>query len=167
MLLTGSLSQCRKANIPIQWTLNKLVECVWKDSAIDNTECRTILHARITLLFDIKETYGKRKKLKIILCLDGYVWQSQCLRNYWTMYPQYSHQKHAFGSIGQYRDDGLAMLKSTSGSQSKRSRRHLIITFRENGQNRTTETKIKSALFADIKMNLWTISEILIISIYT
>ena len=47
-----------------------------------------------------------------------------------------------FESIGLYRDDGLAVLKLASGSESERMRKRLIKTFQENDLSITSQTNI-------------------------
>ena len=61
-----------------------------------------------------------------------------------------------FESIGPYRDDGLAVLKSATGSESERMRKRLIKTFQDNDLSITSQTDITSANFLDIALNLTT-----------
>ena len=61
-----------------------------------------------------------------------------------------------FESIGLYIDDGLAVLKSATGSKSERMRKRLINTFQDNDLGITSQTNITSANFFDITLNLTT-----------
>ena len=61
-----------------------------------------------------------------------------------------------FESIGLYRDDGLAVLKSATGSESERMRKRLIKTYQDNGLSISSQTNITSANFLDITLNLAT-----------
>ena len=59
-----------------------------------------------------------------------------------------------FESIDLYRDDGLAVLKSATGSESERMGKRLIKTFQDNDLSITSQTNITSANFLDIALNL-------------
>ena len=61
-----------------------------------------------------------------------------------------------FESIGLYRDDGLAELKSATGSESERMRKRLIKTFQDNDLSISSQTNITSTNFLDITLNLTT-----------
>ena len=58
--------------------------------------------------------------------------------------------------IGLYRDDGLAVLKSATGSESERMRKRLIKTFQDSDLSISSQTNITSANFLDITLNLTT-----------
>ena len=58
--------------------------------------------------------------------------------------------------ISHYRDDGLAVSKSATGSESERMRKRLIKTFQDNGLGITSQTNITCANFLDISLNLTT-----------
>ena len=59
-------------------------------------------------------------------------------------------------SIRLYRGDGLAVLKSSTGSESERMRKRLIKTFQDNDLSITSQTNITSANFLHITLNLTT-----------
>ena len=52
------------------------------------------------------------------------------------------NQSMIFESIGLYRDDGMAVLKSATGGESERMRKRLIKTFLDNGLSITSQTNI-------------------------
>ena len=58
--------------------------------------------------------------------------------------------------MGHCRNDGLAVLKSETRSESERMRKRLIKTFQDNGLGITSQTNITSANFLDITLNLTT-----------
>ena len=59
-------------------------------------------------------------------------------------------------SISHYINDGLAVLKSATESNSERMRKRLIKTFQDNDLCITSQTNITSANFSDITLNLTT-----------
>ena len=61
-----------------------------------------------------------------------------------------------FESIGLYRDDGLAVLKSATGSESERMRKRLIKTFHDNDLSIASQANITSANFLDKALNITT-----------
>ena len=53
-------------------------------------------------------------------------------------------------NVGLYRDDGLAVLKNTSGPQTDRARKDLIKIFQDNGLKITVETNLSRVDFLDV-----------------
>ena len=135
--------------------LNKSIEWARKHTSIDDQEYETIMHSRRTLLHDNKGNMWTKKEIKkqfdvsmgafdgaevcelIDLCIISTI-----------------NESIKFESIGLYRDDGLAVLKSATGSESERMRKRLIKTFQDNDLSITSLTNITSANFLDITLNL-------------
>ena len=53
-------------------------------------------------------------------------------------------------NVDLYRDDGLAILKNTSGPQTDRARKDLIKLFQDNGLKITVETNLSRVDFLDV-----------------
>ena len=56
--------------------------------------------------------------------------------------------------VGLYRDDGLVLLKNTSGPQSERTRKHLTREFKRQGLNISINANLKICNFLDVTLNL-------------
>ena len=57
-------------------------------------------------------------------------------------------------SVGIYRDDGLAVLRTASGSRADRARNDLIKVFIDLGLRITVQTNLKSVDYLDVTLNL-------------
>ena len=58
------------------------------------------------------------------------------------------------GSVGLYRDDGLANLTSVSGPQADRIRKQLIKCFKDHGLGITVDTNLQVTEFLDVVLDL-------------
>ena len=132
------------------------MEWAKKHTSIDQ-EYETIMHPRRTSYMTTMETCGPRRKLEkqfyvsmgafdyaevcelIGLCIISTINEGICLE-----------------SIGHYRDDGLTVLKSATGSELERMTKQLTKTLQDNGLSITSQTNISSANFLDIALNLTT-----------
>ena len=56
--------------------------------------------------------------------------------------------------FGLYRDDGLGILRNTSGSEADRKRKNIIKIFKECGLSITCEVNKKIVHFLDVRFNL-------------
>lgn len=59
-------------------------------------------------------------------------------------------------TMGLYRDDGLAVLKSTTGGDAERMRKKIISVFKQNDLRVTIDVNLKSVNFLDVTFNLST-----------
>ena len=57
-------------------------------------------------------------------------------------------------NIGLYRDDGLAILKATSGSEAERIKKKIVKVFKDQGLRVTIQTNLKTVDFLDVTFNL-------------
>ena len=65
-------------------------------------------------------------------------------------------QKLPLASIGLYRDDGLAVMRSHSGPTADRVRKELVQIFQSFGLQITVQTNLKSVNYLDANLNLET-----------
>ena len=113
------------------------------------------MHSRRTLLHDNKGNMWTKKEIKkqfdvSMGAFDG----AEVCELIGLCIISTINETIKFESIGLYRDDGLAVLKSATGSESERMRKRLIKTFQDNDLSITSQTNIASTNFLDITLNL-------------
>ena len=59
-------------------------------------------------------------------------------------------------SVGLYRDDGLAVLKKSTGSRAERARKDLVKIFQNLGLKITVQTNLKVVDYLDVTLDLVT-----------
>ena len=59
----------------------------------------------------------------------------------------------AFNDIDLYRDDGLAVLKDTSGSEAERIKKNIVEVFKHQGLRVTIRTNLRTVDFLDVTFN--------------
>ena len=62
--------------------------------------------------------------------------------------------KYGKNNVGLYRDDGLVLLRNTSGPQSERTRKDITREFKKQGLDITISTNLKICNFLDVTLNL-------------
>ena len=137
--------------------LNKSIEWARKHTSIDDQEYETIMHSRRTLLHDNKGNMWTKKEIKKQFDVSMGAFDGAEVCELIGLYIISTIKESIkFESIGLYRDDGLAVLKSATGSESERMRKRLIKTFQDNDLSITSQTNITSTNFLDITLNLTT-----------
>ena len=63
-------------------------------------------------------------------------------------------EKYGKSNVGLYRDDGLVLLRNTSGPQSERTRKDITREFKKQGLNISISTNQKICNFLDVTLNL-------------
>ena len=121
---------------------------------IDPGEIEIILHARKTLLFDQKDTWVKKKSYDLFDVTMGANDSSE-FSDFVGLY-LLSQLVEKFGSknIGLYRDDGLAVLPTTSGPKAERARKDLVRLFKNNNFDITASTNLCTVDFLDVTFDL-------------
>ena len=61
--------------------------------------------------------------------------------------------KYGKNKVGLYRDDGLVLLRNTSGPQSERTRKDITCEFKKQGLDITISTNLKICNFLDVTLN--------------
>ncbi len=124
---------------------------------IQDFEYDAIFHATRTLLYDNEEKAWVKKDVPkefdvSMGALDG----AEVCELVGLFILNNLNDKLDVASLGLYRDDGLAVLKSQSGSAADRVRKQLIKTFNTLGLKITVQTNLTSAAFLDVTLNLQT-----------
>ena len=130
---------------------------IFLHTSIDDHEYETIMLSRRTLLHDSKGNMWTRKKTtkQFDVSMGVFDGAEVCELIGLCIISTINESINSV-SIGLYRDDGLAVLKSATGSESERMRKRLIRTFQDNGISITSQANITSANFLDIILNLTT-----------
>ncbi|PFX16577.1 hypothetical protein AWC38_SpisGene19146 [Stylophora pistillata] len=80
--------------------------------------------------------------------------RSGSLRAYRTFPPEQPRRKIRKNNLGLYRDDGLVLLRNTSGPQPERIREDITREFKKQGLNIYISTNLKICNFLDVTLNL-------------
>ena len=115
------------------------------------------MHSRRTLLHDNKGNMWTKKESKKQFDVSmGALDRAEFCELIGPCIISTINESIKFESIGLYRDDGLAVLKSATGSESERMKKRLIKTFQDNDISITSQANIASANFLDVTLNLTT-----------
>ena len=137
--------------------LNKSIEWARKHTSIDDQEYERIMHSRRTLLHDNKGNMWTKNEIKKQFDVSmGPFDGAEVCELIGLCIISTINESIKFESISLYRDDGLAVLKSATGSESERMKKRLIKTFQDNDLSITSQTNITSTNFLDITLNLTT-----------
>ena len=112
-----------------------------------------IMHSRKLLLFCDGNTWVKKGNQLFDVTMGSYDGAEICeLVGLFLL----KHMENIFDReyVGLYRDDGLAVLKNTSGPQTDRIRKQLIKLFQEHGLKITVELNLIQTDFLDVTFNL-------------
>ena len=137
--------------------LNKSMEWAKKHTSIDDQDYVKIMHSRRTLLHDNKGNMWTKKEIKKQFYVSMGAFDGAEVCELIGLYIISTiNESIKYESIGLYKDDGLAVFKSATGSESERMRKRLIKTFQEKSFSITSQTNISSANYLDIALNLTT-----------
>ena len=135
--------------------LDKSLKWAKQFITIQETEYEAIMHSRRSLLYDNNgKTWVKRDAKKQFDVSMGAFDGAEVCELVGLYILNQLEKKLNLQSIGLYRDDGLAVLKSMSGSESDRARKELIKVFQECGLKITVETNLKTVNFLDVTFDL-------------
>ena len=119
------------------------------------TEFDAIMHARRTILYDHKGNVWTKKKSKNQLDVSMGANDGAEICELVGLYIHTEiHKNIDFTSVGLYRDDGLAVIRSASGSSLYRYRKKLITLFQDYELKITVKTGNTSINFLDINFCL-------------
>ena len=128
--------------------LTKTLKWAQKYHNISVAEFDAIMHARRTILYDHKGNDWKKQLKKPIRRVNGTGQGLYILTEI--------HKNIDFKRVGLYRIDGLAVIRSSSGSSLDRYRKKLITLFQDNELKITVKTGKISINFLDINFCLHT-----------
>ena len=112
------------------------------------------MQSRRTLLFNNKETWLKKsgnEEFDVPMgCFDG---AEVCeLVGVYILHLLKTVMRKE--NVGLYRDDGLGILRNSSGPEIERKRKQIIQIFKSCGLNITVKTNLKTADFLDVRLDL-------------
>ena len=121
---------------------------------IPKDDIEIIMHSRKSLLFENEHPWVKKDKDNMfdvtMGCWDGAevceLTGAYILGNLTSFFN--------ISDIGLYRDDGLAILKATSGSEAERIKKKIVKVFKDQGLRVTIQTNLKTVDFLDVTFNL-------------
>ena len=121
---------------------------------ISDETINIIMHARKSLLFNQQaETWTKKSSSRFDVTMGSFDNAEVCELVRLFILQQLS-QVITSNAMGLYRDDGLAILRNTSGPGVERIRKNTSETFQQHGLQVTTETNMIGTYFLDITLNL-------------
>ena len=135
--------------------MNKALNVASEYIYISKCEIDVINHARKLLLFDGFHNWIKKQEGLFDMSMEAYngpeVWE--LVGTYMLKLLSNKYNKNDFGF---YRDDGLAVLKNTSGSQSEQVKKNVQKIFKEHGLDNIIQCNMKVVNFLDVTFNLIT-----------
>lgn len=137
--------------------LTKCLKWAKEYTNISDIEYRTIMHSRRSLLFDHNgnEWVKKNAENEFDVSMGAFDGAEVCeLVGLYVLH--LIKTKLRMTNVGLYRDDGLAVLKSKSGSEADRIRKNLIKMLKSLGLQITVELNLKTVNFLDINLSLET-----------
>lgn len=122
---------------------------------IEEEEKEIILHSRKSLLFVNGRPWIKKTKGMFDVTMGSFDGAEVCELVGAFLLHHLSQYIERF-NIGLYRDDGLAVLKNTSGQVAERARKNIIKVFKSFGLRVTIDVNIKVTNYLDVTFNLVT-----------
>ena len=130
-------------------TLNFSSECIY----ISKCDTDVINHARKSLLFDGSNTWIKKQGRLFNVSMGAYDGAQVCELVGIYMLNVFS-KKYNKNDFRLYQDDGLAVLKNKSGSQSEQVKKNIQKIFKEHGLDIIIQCNMKVVNYLDVTFNL-------------
>ena len=134
--------------------LNKAIDYARQFTEISEQDINTIMHARKSLLFDKNTAWVKKNNSTFDVTMGSFdgaeIYELVGLYILSQLNSKYSSN----GSIGLYRDDGLAAFYEISGPQADRIRKDITKCFSEHGLKISIACNLKAVNFLDVTFNL-------------
>ena len=121
--------------------------------SITNKDIEAIFHARKSLLYYNDEPWVKKGESNFDVSMDAYDGAEVCeLIGIFmlSLLSKHINKNH----IGLYRDDGLAILKNTSGPEAEKLKKKLQKLFKEKDLDIIIQCNLKITNYLDITLNL-------------
>ena len=134
--------------------LNRAISWASQHTTISDQEVTIIKHVRKSLLFNAEKAWVKRDNASMFYVTMGSYDGAEICELVGLFILDSLARRFGKENVGLYRDDGLALLKNTTGRLADRSRNDLIKLFEEFGLKITTQTNQKTTNFLDITLNL-------------
>ena len=121
--------------------------------SITNKDIEAIFHARKSLLYYNDEPWVKKGESNFDVSMDAYDGAEVCeLIGIFmlSLLSKHINKNH----IGLYRDDGLAILKNTSGPEAEKLKKKIQKLFKEKDLDIFVQCNLKTTNYLDITLNL-------------
>eukprot|EP00117_Sycon_ciliatum_P039764 scpid84717/ scgid29334/ len=124
--------------------------------AIPDCDADIILHARQSLLFGANRTWAKKNRDGLFDVTMGSFDGAEACELVGAFLLGKLEQHFSSGSVGLYRDDGLAVLRNATGHSADKVRKAVIDTFKTLGLKITIDVNLNAVNYLDITMSLST-----------
>ena len=129
----------------------------WASTYVEITdkEMKIIMNARKSMLFNNHDVWIKKGENPLFdVTMGSYDGAEIC--ELVGLYLLFESLAQLFGkeNVGLYRDDGLAVVKNLSGSQTDRLRKRMVQCFKDNGLQITVDINLQVTNFLDVTLDL-------------
>ena len=133
--------------------LNLSLQFAKSYASISSDKIEIIRHCRKSVLFNDKSTWVKKENNAFDVTMGSYDGAEVCERVGLFLLHTLA-QVIDKSLIGLYRDDGLALLRNTSGTEMEKFRKTVVKIFKELGLKITSELNLHQVDFLDVTLNL-------------
>ena len=134
--------------------LSKAISFAKKYVTINDRDTDIIMHCRKSLLFDNETAWTKKNQNNMFDVTMGSFDGAEVCELIGLFILNILSDKYGKNNVGLYRDDGLVLLRNTSGPQSERTRKDITREFKKQGLDITISTNLKICNFLDVTLNL-------------
>ena len=120
---------------------------------INTNDKEIIFHSRKSLLFTNTDTWMKKNNTLFDVTMGAYDGAEVCELIGIYLLHQLSIE-YEIGNFGLYRDDGLGVLKSKSGTESEKIKKNIQKMFKENGLDLVIQCNLTIVNYLDVTLNL-------------
>ena len=135
-------------------SISKVLEFAKRSTTLIDEDIEIIKHSRKTLLFDGDEPWVKRGNSPMFDAAMGSYDEAEVCEMVGLYALHILSTKYTNANIGLYRDDGLAVFRSTNGRVLDKIRKEFSKVFEELGLKITVQSNLKVVGYLDITLNL-------------
>ena len=132
--------------------LSKAISFAKKYVTISDRDTDIIMHCRKSLLFDNETAWTKKDQNNMFDVTMGSFDGAEVCQLIGLFILNTLSDKYGKNNVVLYRDDGLVLLRNTSGSQSERTRKDITREFKKQGLGITISTNLKICNFLDVTL---------------
>ena len=134
--------------------LSKAISLAKNHTTISGKEIDIIMHSRKSLLFDNETAWTKKNHSSMFDVTMGSFDGAEVCELIGLFLLNNFSEKYGKNNVGHYRDDGLVLLRNSSGPQSEWTRKDIRREFKKQGLNISISTNQKICNFLDVTLNL-------------
>jgi len=134
--------------------LTNAIHFAKKHSKITSQDIEIIMHSRKSLLFNNSTAWVKKDNDNMFDVTMGSHDGAEVCELVGLFILNNLCDKYGKDNIGLYRDDGLAILKNTTGPQAERIKKDITRRFKQHGLRITIQTNLKVVNYLDVTFNL-------------